>query len=85
MIMIGSKEGLEEDDDMIEEETLIEDKEMEACLNSNLVVGFSSPKTMKLLGQLNGKEVVVLIDSGATHNFISEELVKTLGIPVSLT
>lgn len=36
-------------------------------------------------GTLNGEEVVVLVDCGASHNFISRELVHRLGIPVTDT
>lgn len=38
---------------------------------------------MKLIGCIGGQEVVVMVDPGATHNFISLEAVKKLGIPVS--
>ena len=40
---------------------------------------------MKLKGVLRGKEVTVLIDSGATHNFISTDLVRTLELLVDKT
>ena len=33
---------------------------------------------MKLRGRIKEKEVVILIDYGATHNFISEKLVNEL-------
>ncbi|KAF8077019.1 hypothetical protein N665_1069s0002 [Sinapis alba] len=56
-----------------------------AELSVNTVVGLSSPHTIKLQGSLQDVEVVVLIDTGATHNFISESLVQRLGIPVSST
>lgn len=52
----------------------------EVSLNS--VVGISNPKKMKLKGLLMGSEVVVLIDPGATHNFVSLEKVTELDIPV---
>ena len=32
--------------------------------------------------EIRGREVVVLIDGGATHNFIAEEVVKELKISV---
>lgn len=56
-----------------------------AELSINTVVGISSPHTIKLRGSVNGEDVVVLIDSGATHNFISESLVQKLGLTVSTT
>ncbi|KAL4019455.1 hypothetical protein IC575_018203 [Cucumis melo] len=40
---------------------------------------------MKVRGKLLGEEVIVLIDCGATHNFVSEKLVKKLILPVKET
>ena len=47
-------------------------------LSANSVVGMSSPRTLKLRGQIRDEEVVVLVDSGASHNFISEALMRKL-------
>lgn len=49
----------------------------------NSVIGISNPKTMKLKGLFCGKEVVVMIDPGATHNFVSLEIVSELNIPIT--
>lgn len=35
------------------------------------VMGLTSPKTLRLVGKINGSSMVVMIDPGATHNFIS--------------
>ena len=40
---------------------------------------------MKLEGLIQGKRVLILIDSGASHNFISQELVQQLGLKVTPT
>ncbi|KAL5542906.1 hypothetical protein UlMin_010616 [Ulmus minor] len=56
---------------------------VEVSLNS--VVGLTTPKTMKLKGTIGEQEVVVLIDSGATHNFISLDLVSKIQIPIVKT
>ncbi|KAL0560774.1 hypothetical protein IC582_001187 [Cucumis melo] len=58
-----------------------------ACveLSINSVVGLNDPGTMKVRGTLQGKEVVILIDCGATHNFVSEKLVTTLQLPIKET
>ena len=37
------------------------------------------PQTMKLEGRIHGIRVCVLVDSGATHNFISRKLVESMG------
>ncbi|KAI0496574.1 hypothetical protein KFK09_022894 [Dendrobium nobile] len=65
----GSKSG--------EEEKLHLDV-AEVSLNS--VVGFTPSHTMKVKGEIADHEVVVLIDSGATHNFISTQGVNQLGV-----
>ncbi|KAJ1425157.1 Zinc finger, FYVE/PHD-type [Sesbania bispinosa] len=38
-----------------------------------------SPQTMKLRGSLKGIPVLILVDSGATHNFVSKRLVSKVG------
>ncbi|TYK02772.1 ty3-gypsy retrotransposon protein [Cucumis melo var. makuwa] len=47
-------------------------------LSIKSVVGLSNPGTMKVRGNIKGKEVVILIDCGATNNFILEKLVNKL-------
>ena len=54
-------------------------------LSLNYLVGLTSSKTMKLQGLIRTQPVVVLIDSGATHNLISQDLVRKLAIPVDTT
>lgn len=65
--------------DVIEEVRVI--PQAEISLNS--VMGITSPKTMKLRGSINGNKVVVMIDPGATHNFISLDAVKALGLQLT--
>lgn len=54
------------------------DELVELSLNS--VVGLTAPRTMKLKELIKGVEVVILIDSGVSHNFSSMEFVKKLGL-----
>lgn len=44
-----------------------------------LVCGISGPRTMKMKGHINEIPLVVLIDSGVSHNFVLERLVKEQG------
>ncbi|KAF2313837.1 hypothetical protein GH714_018224 [Hevea brasiliensis] len=49
------------------------------------VGGIQRPRTMKFQGWIANQPVVVLVDSGASHNFISNQLVQRLQLPVSAT
>lgn len=71
-------------DEFLEEEPLLEvgDK---VELSPNSVVGMTTPGTMKLKGTVQSNDVVVLIDCGVTHNFISQEVIQRLGLPTIAT
>lgn len=47
----------------------------------NSIAGFGSTHTMKVRGSMGGKEAIFLIDSGATHNFVAEDLCTKLKLP----
>ena len=38
---------------------------------------------MKVWGKINHQDMVILIDSGSTHNFLDEALWKLLKLPIS--
>lgn len=71
--------GTNQNDDGVME--VRDDKEV-AHLSLNLMAGLSSPHTVKVKGLIR---VVVLIDGGATHNFIDKEWVASLKLPTSNT
>nr|GEY89983.1 hypothetical protein [Tanacetum cinerariifolium] len=52
-------------------------------VSAHFVTGITSHHTMKLRGTIQGFAVVVLIDSGATHNFVSLKLVEPLNLYVT--
>lgn len=51
---------------------------MELSLNS--LVSFKTNRTMKIKGEIAGETAVILIDSGATHNFLAEHWLTRPGI-----
>lgn len=69
------------DDEKSEDQNGTHEQELHV-LSLNSMVGITSKKTMKMRGLIGNKEVVVLIDSGATCNFIAKKLVEELKLPV---
>jgi hypothetical protein len=43
---------------------------VEPVISLNALTGFSSPQTLKLIGYIKHRKVIILIDSVSTHNFI---------------
>jgi hypothetical protein len=46
------------------------------------LIGWTMPKTMRVFAKIGSHHVIVLIDSGSTHNFISERMANLLRLPV---
>jgi hypothetical protein len=44
--------------------------EVELVIYLNALTGFSAPQTLKLIGYIKHRKVIILVDSGSTHNFI---------------
>lgn len=74
-----------EEEETLEASEVLEDTVEGVELSLNSVVGLSEPRTLKLKGVVHGLDVVVLIDCGATHNFISTSLVEAIQIPIQET
>ncbi len=51
---------------------------MNLTISCNALVGITTPQTIKIEGQIKKKKVIVLIDSGSTHNFIHCKVAKEL-------
>eukprot|EP00253_Pinus_taeda_P017311 PITA_17311 len=47
-------------------------------ISLHALVGISSPQTLKIRGFIKRRPVVVLIDSGSTHNFIHQRVVEAV-------
>ena len=49
---------------------LFDPPEVEPVISLNALTGFSAPQTLKLISYIKNREVIILVDSGSTHNFI---------------
>ena len=50
----------------------------EPVISLHALAGISSPQTLKIRGFIKHRPVVVLIDSGSTHNFIHQRVVEAM-------
>lgn len=66
-------------------EFLLEGNEKDRSLPVYSMAGISSPRTMRLKGVTRGSTITVLIDSGASHYFISASLVPLLQLRLDKT
>jgi hypothetical protein len=48
------------------------------CLSQAATSGVESPKSMWLIGHIQGQEIVMLLDSGSSHTFLSSGLALQL-------
>ena len=63
----------------------VEEDPQHLSLSLSSMVGLSAPHSLKIRGRIKDREVIVLIDSRASHNFISTTLVEELGLEMSQT
>ena len=69
----------EKEDDLGDCEVLdVGDEKQELMLH--VMKGVAEPHTFKIRGSIDGLTVVALIDSGASHNFLSKETATKLGL-----
>ncbi|XP_060673303.1 uncharacterized protein LOC132803788 [Ziziphus jujuba] len=51
-------------------------------ISFHAIAGTNHPQTIRVIGQLQNKDLTVLIDGGSTHNFIDQAVVTKYGLPV---
>jgi hypothetical protein len=56
-----------------------------AQISLHALMGHTIPQTLRVVGLINQKAVGVLIDSGSTHNFVQDRVVKQLGLQTQQT
>ncbi|MCH80314.1 Ty3/gypsy retrotransposon protein, partial [Trifolium medium] len=85
-VLVVDEEGEEEDEMKIlaveVEEGEEEEKGEMSVLNLHHIE-HGTPQTVKFQGSIHGVEVLILVDSGATHNFISQKLVHQMDWPTA--
>lgn len=88
IMLLGDGDELDDDGEVIRAEEVhdLNDQSEGEChaLDSNGVTSDTTPllKTIKLLGELNGYSALILVDSGASHNFLSKQLALALGFDI---
>jgi hypothetical protein len=48
--------------------------DVDPVISLNSLTGFSAPQTLKLIGYIKNRKVIILVDSGSTHNFIHRRI-----------
>ena len=57
------------EEDILQEQSL-DKEEINPTISCNAFAGITTPQTIKIEEHIKKKKVIVLIDSGSTHNFI---------------
>ena len=88
MLLILNEEESNEKEATTEDEVeeVIEQNQLDlneiAEIELRVITVVTSKGTMKLKGHMSGREVILLIDSGVTNNFISQVLVEELRLGI---
>ena len=72
-------------DDMTPDEKEAVEAEIELRLSELSFNGLDTSETMKLFGSLNNHDLLVMVDSGASHCFVSDKVVAQLQLQVTPT
>ncbi|KAH9724161.1 hypothetical protein KPL70_007389 [Citrus sinensis] len=79
LLLIESHDNSPENEEETESEGNREEK-LEVSIHA--LIGWSSPRTMRVAASIKSQPIMVLIDSGSPHYFLSEKVASTLRLPV---
>jgi hypothetical protein len=68
------EQALEDTTPSMEKESPLKYPHEETHISLHALSGFSTPQTLKLIGYIKHHKIIVLIDSGSTHNFIHKRV-----------
>lgn len=71
------EQEMSKEEDILPEQSL-EEEQINPTISCNALARITTPQTIKIEGQIKKKNVIVLIDSGSTHNFIHFRVAKDL-------
>ena len=57
----------------------------QAQISLHALAGQTAPETLRMVGQIFHRNVVILVDGSSTHNFVQQRLVKSLGLQAETT
>lgn len=60
-------------------ENFVEQNDQEPTISLHSLMGSTFPNTMRITSYVKAKPITILVDSGATHNFIHPSIVKNCG------
>lgn len=86
VLILGDNESLNEEGEIVSMEahnSESEEEEEAECKFIGVLGSMGEYGTMKIEGKLRDVDMVVLVDSGASHNFISPKIVVALGLQVT--
>lgn len=86
VLILGESETINEDGEIITLEDAYEESEEDVeveCKSMGVLGSLGEHRTMKVEGKIDNVDLLVLIDSGASHNFISPKVTTALGLVIT--
>jgi hypothetical protein len=78
-VELGELEEIRVEEVVQEEETEIEPHEAELLgISLHALAGALTPQTMRVMGKIGEQQVVILIETGSTYNFVDQHLAKKI-------